>query len=123
MFGALRRCPASLSRTVSSAAFSSQPLRLPLSRIPSATRVSSLRANNAPIAAFHQSAKWRQVGAAEQQIEEATQDGQITQFKDLASQGLVHPYLISTITKQMKLDTMTDVQTRTINEALSGADV
>lgn len=75
-------------------------------------------------AAFHQSAKWRQqVATAERVDQQHGQDGPVTHFKDLASRGLVHPNVINTITKQMKLETMTDVQCRTINEALSGVDM
>jgi ATP-dependent RNA helicase MSS116 len=78
-------------------------------------------------AAFHQSAKWRQIEAAqavEDQVDQqADLDGPVTRFADLATRGLVHPNLINTITKQMKLETMTDVQARTINEALSGVDM
>jgi ATP-dependent RNA helicase MSS116 len=73
---------------------------------------------------FHQSAKWRQEAAAEAQDQEfEANDGPVTQFKDLALRGLVHPNVINTITKQMKIQTMTDVQSRTINEALSGVDM
>lgn len=79
--------------------------------------------NHVAIAAFHQSSKWQQIAAAEAHTEQPTQDGPVTEFKELATRGLVHPNLINTITKQMKLQTMTDVQTRTINEALSGIDV
>jgi ATP-dependent RNA helicase MSS116, mitochondrial len=74
------------------------------------------------VAAFHESAKWRQVAAAEATAE-ATAPEPITRFKELATKGLVHPNIINTITQRMKLETMTDVQTRTINEALSGVDV
>jgi ATP-dependent RNA helicase MSS116 len=35
----------------------------------------------------------------------------------------VHPNIVNTITKKMNIETMTDVQQRTINEALSGVDV
>ena len=51
------------------------------------------------------------------------QEGPITEFDELAKRGLVHPNLINTITRQMRLTTMTDVQTRTINEALYGTDM
>jgi len=78
-------------------------------------------------AAFHQSAKWRQIEAVQAEEDEADQQvdqgGPVTRFADLATRGLVHPNLINTITKQMKLETMTDVQSRTINEALSGVDM
>jgi ATP-dependent RNA helicase MSS116 len=63
------------------------------------------------------------VEATEAQPEQDIQDGLVTDFKELATRGLVHPNIVNTITKQMRLQTMTDVQARTINEALSGIDV
>lgn len=47
----------------------------------------------------------------------------ITKFKELEERGLVHRNVIRTITNEMKLETMTEVQTRTINEALKGTDM
>ncbi|MBE7182242.1 MAG: hypothetical protein INR71_13740, partial [Terriglobus roseus] len=47
----------------------------------------------------------------------------ITRFAELQSQGLVHANVIRTITEEMGLSQMTDVQTATINEALSGVDL
>jgi ATP-dependent RNA helicase MSS116 len=71
---------------------------------------------------FHHSTPWQQMAVAEQD-EAGSSDGPVTEFGELARRGLVHPAIINTITKQMRLTTMTDVQTRTINEALSGVDV
>jgi hypothetical protein len=71
---------------------------------------------------FHHSSPWQQMAVAEQD-EAGSSDGPVTEFGELARRGLVHPAIINTITKQMRLTTMTDVQTRTINEALSGVDV
>ncbi|ORX90974.1 P-loop containing nucleoside triphosphate hydrolase protein [Clohesyomyces aquaticus] len=125
MLSALRRCPASVSRTLSSAAISSRVLRTSASQTSPTTWRVIPRTPNVAIAAFHQSAKWRQQAAAAQAHTE-TQNGSyelITEFKDLAAKGLVHPNLINTITKSMGLTTMTEVQTRTINEALAGVDV
>lgn len=88
-------------------------LRLPTSRL-----------TNASYAGFHHSAKWQQIAAAHADVEQSSgENGLITEFADLATQGLVHPNIINTITKQMRLTTMTEVQTRTINEALNGNDV
>lgn len=75
------------------------------------------------IAAFHQSAAWRNIAAAEAAEQGTEQREPITRFEDLAKEGLVHPNVINTITRKMGLETMTDVQTRTINEALSGVDM
>lgn len=122
MFGAVRRCPATLSRSL--AAISTRTLRTPLTHAPGVLRIplQSSRLTNAAISGFHHSAKWQQAVAQEAE-QSAPQDELITEFKDLATKGLVHPNLISTITDRMKLKTMTDVQSRTINEALSGVDV
>jgi ATP-dependent RNA helicase MSS116 len=46
----------------------------------------------------------------------------ITKFKELEERGLVHRNVVRTITDEMKLETMTEVQSRTINEALKGTD-
>ncbi|KAF2193789.1 DEAD-domain-containing protein [Zopfia rhizophila CBS 207.26] len=124
MFGALRRCPASLMRNLSSATLSSRALRATVSQSSPAVRRTATWVPNVAIAAFHQSATWRQVAAAEVEVDQQLgSDGPITQFKELATHGLVHPNVINTITRQMRLETMTEVQTRTINEALSGSDV
>jgi ATP-dependent RNA helicase MSS116 len=125
MFGAFRRCPATLSRSLSSAAAASRALRLPLTRTPTTLRIPATRLANASFAGFHHSAKWQQVAAQEQTDanEAAHGEGLVTEFQELADRGIVHPNIINTITKQMRITTMTDVQTRTINEALSGVDV
>lgn len=47
----------------------------------------------------------------------------ITKFHELADQKLVSPVVVDTITKQMGLETMTQVQSLTINETLKGTDV
>ena len=73
--------------------------------------------------AFHQSARRQQEVAVQQEEAVEAKDDRVTQFKDLALKGLVHPNIINTITDKMKIETMTDVQSRTINEALSGVDV
>ncbi|CAI6327274.1 unnamed protein product [Periconia digitata] len=135
MFSAFRRCPVALSRNVSSAVLSSRALRTSMVHAPSAMRMTVPRLPVTATQAFHQSAKWQQVGAAEVTEDVAEEhetkdeavtesdDKLVTKFKDLALRGLVHPNVINTITRSMRLDTMTDVQTRTINEALSGVDV
>ncbi|EUC36747.1 hypothetical protein COCCADRAFT_87326 [Bipolaris zeicola 26-R-13] len=122
MFGAVKRCPATLSRSL--AAISTRTLRTPLTQTSGLLRIplQSSRLANGAIAGFHHSAKWQQIAA--QEVEQSEQQNEpVTQFEDLATRGLVHPNVVNTITKQMKLTTMTDVQTRTINEALSGVDI
>ena len=81
--------------------------------------------SNVAVAAFHQSAKWRQEAAVAERTQDAFEanDSPVTKFADLAKRGLVHPAVVRTVVDKMKLTDMTDVQTRTINEALSGVDV
>ena len=52
----------------------------------------------------------------------ATSHGPVTKFQELAAHGMVCPTIIKTLTSDMGLDTMTDVQRLTINETLKGAD-
>jgi len=55
--------------------------------------------------------------------EEPTTPERLTEFADLASHGLVDKKIIDQITRFMKIKTMTDVQSMTINETLQGDDV
>lgn len=49
--------------------------------------------------------------------------GKITKFQELADQGLVSSQVIDTITQRMGIETMTEVQTLTVNETLKGIDM
>ncbi|KAK7179605.1 hypothetical protein DPSP01_011657 [Paraphaeosphaeria sporulosa] len=122
MFSALRRCPASLARNISTTALSSRVLRPSLPRSSAAIRIAAPRVPAVATAAFHQSATWQQI-AAQAAEEQPVEVEPVTRFADLATRGLVHPNIVNMLTRQMKLEDMTDVQTRTINEALSGVDV
>ena len=53
----------------------------------------------------------------------ATSHGPVTKFRDLATRGMVCQTIVNTITKGMGLETMTEVQSKTINETLKGIDV
>ncbi|KAF2196516.1 DEAD-domain-containing protein [Delitschia confertaspora ATCC 74209] len=124
MFATLRRCPASLSRNVSTAAFSYRVLRSALSQSSPAVWRTPARTPTVTIAAFHRSAiRWQEVAASATAEEVEVDNTLVTKFEDLKTRGLIHPNIVDTITRDMKLTTMTDVQTRTINEALSGSDV
>jgi ATP-dependent RNA helicase MSS116, mitochondrial len=48
--------------------------------------------------------------------------GPVTRFSELAERGLVHENIVKTLTASMRIDTMTDVQTKTINQTLNGID-
>ena len=47
----------------------------------------------------------------------------VTKFQELAERKMVSETVIQTITQNMKLETMTQVQSLTINETLKGIDV
>ena len=93
---------------------------------------------------FGTSTKWRQFAAAatahedeaiQSEVEQTfipppnaqtkrpTNYGPVTHFKELAERGMVSETVIDTITRQMGLETMTHVQSLTINEILKGQDV
>ncbi|MCJ1470129.1 hypothetical protein MMC07_008774 [Pseudocyphellaria aurata] len=57
------------------------------------------------------------------QINEAVQRGPVTSFKDLETRNMVCRTVVNTITQDMGLETMTQVQSLTINETLKGIDV
>ena len=57
------------------------------------------------------------------QTKRPTNYGPVTTFKELAERGMVSGTVIDTLTRQMGLETMTHVQTLTINEILKGHDV
>ena len=51
------------------------------------------------------------------------QQGRVTKFADLAKRGLVCGTVVDTLTRTMGLETMTEVQSLTLNESLKGADM
>jgi len=57
------------------------------------------------------------------QIHEATRYGPVTSFNELSERGMVCNTVVNTITQGMGLETMTEVQSLTINETLKGIDV
>lgn len=57
------------------------------------------------------------------EIDKATAMGPAMRFEELAQQEKVNRKIINTLTRTMKLETMTQVQSMTINEALKGVDV
>lgn len=105
-------------------AASSRPMRVSLSRPLAIIQMAAPRAPTLATASLHYATP-RQAVVAEAQVErpQTKSDVPVTRFDELALRGLVHPNIVDVITRQMKLETMTDVQSRTINEALSGSDV
>lgn len=57
------------------------------------------------------------------QINEDIRSGPVTAFKDLSKRKMVCQTVVDTLTKDMGLETMTQVQSMTINETLKGIDV
>ncbi|KAI9833775.1 MAG: hypothetical protein M1819_003508 [Sarea resinae] len=139
MFGAFRQASASVPRALrstSTCSFRSSTIKSLAS--PFIARSPALSASRQ----LHQSCAWRQAkldnGAIKaeierevnaerpptgQEIQEKTQQGPITRFAELQERGLVHENIVKCLTLDMKLTTMTQVQSMTINEALSGTDV
>ena len=76
-------------------------------------------------AGLHQTSRARQGAAAATQAQQSDDAASslITRFDELESRRIVHPNVIRAITKDMRLETMTDVQTKTVNEALHGDDI
>ncbi|RHZ59016.1 uncharacterized protein CDV56_100917 [Aspergillus thermomutatus] len=64
-----------------------------------------------------------QAQAQPDDLELAAPQERLTEFADLAEQGLVDPKIIRAIVKDMKIKTMTDVQSQTLREILQGDDV
>ncbi|KAL9127059.1 MAG: hypothetical protein Q9217_003988 [Psora testacea] len=59
----------------------------------------------------------------ESQINARVDIGPVTKFKELAEHGIVCQTVVDTLTRDMGLETMTQVQSLTINETLKGIDV
>ena len=124
MFNACRRGPASITRILSAAG--------PSIRIPS-TKASSLslsfRSVSKPVLEtrwLHISARLRAPPAAAEAYKETTEQIEyepITKFQELLDRDLVHPNVVSTILQGMGHTTMTEVQSQTINQALTGVDM
>ncbi len=64
-----------------------------------------------------------QTPPSDTQINRAVRHGPVTRFEDLAERGMVCQNVVNTITKEMGLETMTQVQSMTINESLKGQDM
>ena len=145
MLNFVRRGPAS---TVSSLFFRSTPSRcIRTTQARGVQQCTPCAGYEISARSFGTSTKWRQVAAAataheeeavqsevEQgyslnkpssslQMRRPTNYGPVTTFKELAERGMVSGTVIDTLTRQMGLETMTHVQTLTINEILKGHDV
>jgi len=140
MLGALRRCPASLPRTLSSAALTPRVLRSATFAQSAAAWRPAVSIPELAVAALHQTTRWqntaayaveaeaeRQVNAShpppDTEIDNAVANGPVTKFHELETRGLVHKNVIRTIMQDMGFEAMTEVQSRTINQALKGSDM
>lgn len=76
--------------------------------------------------AFHATPLFKQPASAatatQEQGEESSSTGEITQFSELGTRGLVSQNIVNAISR-MGIETMTDVQRLTINQTLKGNDV
>jgi ATP-dependent RNA helicase MSS116 len=124
MFAPLRRCPTSIRWRLVSSAAQSSPISSPL--IPRHAFKPSARSPPTSIRSLFTSPsipRYAAVAAVDQDepLEEAS--GPITKFAELDGAGLVNPILVRTLTNKMKIETMTEVQSLTLHEALQGKDV
>ncbi|PWY94047.1 DEAD-domain-containing protein [Aspergillus sclerotioniger CBS 115572] len=58
-----------------------------------------------------------------QSASEEAEPKQLDRFEDLATEGLVDPKIIQTVTKNMRIETMTEVQSKTIRHTVDGNDL
>ncbi|KAK3115818.1 hypothetical protein LTR53_004495, partial [Teratosphaeriaceae sp. CCFEE 6253] len=118
---AFQRCAASLPRS----------LALSTTLAPAAARRSSVpalaRASRPAYRALHQTSLRRQGAAAAARAGEDA-DGSappplLTRFAELGTHKVIHPTVVRTLVHDMGMETMTEVQQATINQALQGSDI
>lgn len=123
MLGALRRCSAAFPRTVSSISTRS----VALYNNSNAGRLSKSITSpiRTPVTArtYHATRVWQEQEASQAGDVEDGKDAVVTRFEDLELRGMVNRSIVRTLTNEMKMENMTEVQTATINEALKGTDM
>ncbi|PLB35643.1 DEAD/DEAH box helicase [Aspergillus candidus] len=75
---------------------------------------------------FHSSSTFLSAAAeaqAQPDVLDPAVPSRLTHFSQLAEKGLVDPEIVRTINQRMKIETMTDVQSLTIQDILQGGDV
>ncbi|KAF2840121.1 DEAD-domain-containing protein [Patellaria atrata CBS 101060] len=130
MLVALRRCPASLPRSICNHQFSSKVIRAAsFTKTPSSLSRLAFISPSA-VRTFTQSAWQSQSAQAQAQAPTDSGNGDasggnitVTQFADLEKNGLIHENVVRAVTQGMGLETMTEVQTKTISQALKGNDI
>lgn len=125
MFNACRRGPTSLSRVLRAGS----TLHLQSAR-PSTLSLITQSATKPSIESrwVHVASQLRQQATGAQSVpRESVQNQQqnvaVTKFQELIDYNLVHPNVVNEITRGMGLHTMTEVQSKTINQALRGDDM
>ena len=113
---AFQRCSASLTRPLSTLTSTSRATQQCLRTQDALPRTISIAFP--ATRTLHQSARLRDAAT-----EQSTATEPITRFDELETRNIVHRNVVRTLTGEMGLETMTEVQTRTINEALKGQDV
>ena len=122
MLGAFRRTCAASARSICTASIKNRIItdRLASSSYrasyPSPFRLGSARGLSI-------SAPLRQQATAEDAPETVEEVPYANTFEDLRTYNLVDPSLVDTLTMDMKMENMTEVQSKTIREALSGVDL
>ena len=140
MLSAVRRAPGSLARVLSS----TSPASSLAGRVGPRTCIPTPFRHQTAFAArqLHSTPRWQRFGSAAARIVENasaeaedqnnepssltahdTKKGHITTFQELVERHLVEPNLIRPITDDMRITTMTRVQSLTINHCLKGTDV
>ena len=148
MLNTLRRGPASIARALHLSSTSYTPIVCVRSARPRQSQLCALhRPSVISCRPLDSSSQWRPYATAtaeahdeaiEGQIEDDVKSqrppsdtkinvsislGSITKFHQLEDLNIVSPVLINTLTKEMGLETMTQVQSLTISETLKGIDV
>lgn len=115
MFNACRRGTASLTKII----------RITPSRITSTAWPFSIQKQcSHPTRLFSTSLQIRSAQTAPRVAPKTQENSQlITRFDELVQHNLVHPNVVKAVIQGMGHETMTEVQTLTINEALQGIDM
>ena len=147
MLNALRRGPASVARALRLSSTSSSAIVCVRSAGTKRSQICSLqRPSVISCRALHSSPQWRRTAAIAEAHDDAVEGqarqqvtsqsppsdsendaskvlGRVIKFRQLADLNMVNPVIVNTLTKDMGLETMTQVQSLTINETLKGIDV
>ncbi|KAH7036255.1 putative DEAD box RNA helicase hela [Macrophomina phaseolina] len=116
MLAPLRRCPASLPRALSATALTRTALRNQSVVAPRPV-FSSRLAPRVSLRAFQSSVRLADASNSSQD------EPRITTFRELGEKNIVHPNIVRAVVRDMRLETMTEVQSATIHQAIQGTDL